>query len=261
MLFLKRALAGLFLLPLLATGCTATVTGGEGGGGGGGGEDCEGPAPGDWCGGYSCVDGKWEPNPTFAPCGPACPEAKPAEGSNCAEDGQTCSYPGEVFDCGPSEPGEVELRCVGGAWTTMAKRCQPPLECPDELPVAGTDCSGWDMAYHCAYSAESGCGPTHAVAACDGSVWSVEATQSCEDCSDLGDPASCSASPACRWLVPGCGEAPLGEAGCYPKEDCTETSCGEGEACSKVTHDPCWNSSCEACGADAMICEPALPAG
>jgi hypothetical protein len=90
------------------------------------------------------------------------------------------------------------------------------------------------------------------------SFWEVAApscTPKVPDCASYGNSAVCDADTTCRWLVPGCGEGETGfEPACFPIDDCTGDSCGQDAECITLNHDPCWNSKCGACGADANVC-------
>jgi hypothetical protein len=81
----------------------------------------------------------------------------------------------------------------------------------------------------------------------------------------------CLASPDCRWLVPGCGDAmrALPRSGCFAKSDlncASDAACSGGKRC--ATHDinPCYQPSggggvsgigggaCAACGMIVNLC-------
>ncbi len=68
--------------------------------------------------------------------------------------------------------------------------------------------------------------------------------------------AACGADPACRWLVPGCGDPPLPAAGCFALGDCAPDACAPGLVCQIAVYDPCTLAGCAACGADALLCLP-----
>lgn len=75
------------------------------------------------------------------------------------------------------------------------------------------------------------------------------------DCTLL-DEAGCEAA-GCRYLVPGCTDPALPEAGCFPADDCqTDADCGAGLTCQDAVYDPCAGEDCDACGASARICLP-----
>lgn len=238
--------------------CGSTVIGGDG-------DDdpqtCEGqprPLSDGWCPpAWSCVDGEWVDTAGACPQ-PTCPMNRPGDGESCELIGQSCFYE-ELVDCGGGG-GTVTATCTEEGWQTAWPRCQPPLECPTELPEAGTDCTGWDYAYYCQFAVQKSCGEVYAVAACNyvdgGMLWDVQIPQNCGGCADHVGADGCEADGACRWLVPGCSENPLPTAGCFPKDDCTTTGCTDAQVCATVTVDPCWDSLCEACGASASVCLP-----
>ncbi len=74
-------------------------------------------------------------------------------------------------------------------------------------------------------------------------------------CADHTDVEPCTEDQRCRWLVPGCTEPELPAPGCFPAEDCKDSSvCTEGRTCQERIYNPCWNSNCLACGASAQVC-------
>jgi hypothetical protein len=218
-------------------------------------KECSEPPPpsGGWCPAYwSCIDGEWMD--TAGACPDPCPEVQPSSGEACnAPIGHTCTYQG--YPCG-DQPATITMECTNEGWVTLVPRCLPEPECPDEVPIAGGDCSEWPLAYACPYEVETACGLKLANASCDGSSWSVTLDSTCESCAELDSAAACSADAACRWLVPGCGEPPLETEGCYPAANCND-DCDEGEQCTMVVHNPCWNDLCDQCGAEANVCLPA----
>ena len=61
----------------------------------------------------------------------------------------------------------------------------------------------------------------------------------------------------CRWLEPGCGENPLGAAGCFDAAPCSEGSClFDDEVCTTVEINPCAGLECDACSAPESLCIP-----
>ena len=81
------------------------------------------------------------------------------------------------------------------------------------------------------------------------------------DCENLTTPDGCEGRSDCRWLVPGCVDEEdaqiLPEAGCYPAENCHETSeCTGEDICQQVTIDPCWDTDCHSCAASVNVCDP-----
>jgi hypothetical protein len=210
------------------------------------------PATGTCPPSWQCIDGEWMD--TAGACPDPCPSSSPAPGSSCNVIGQTCSYEEWVDEpCGDEGMDWVDYTCTGDGWARMINYCQPEPECPDEMPIDGSDCSGWYDAYACRYQVDTACGTKMAWGHCDGVIWHFELDESCPTCGELQDSAACEADPACRWLEPGCGEPALSQAGCFPLEDCTD-ACGEGQTCTTVWTNPCWNSLCDACGAETNVC-------
>jgi hypothetical protein len=254
-------LASLLGLPLaLAWGCNS-VSSADGDVG----DECGDPPPpqmeSECPPAWQCIDGDWVDTAGACP-EPECPELEPSDSGACSEIGQQCSYWHEDEPCG-EEQGYHDYQCGDGGWTLVGTRCSPPPECPFVLPVAGTDCSEYPLASACPFEIEGECGPTMALAQCiddgAGPLWNVIAADSC-DCSVQADPTSCEEA-GCRWLVPGCGDSPLWQTGCFPAEDCTADSCGEGYVCAEVSVNPCWNEACDACGAPAAVCDILIGTG
>ena len=255
-------LASLLGLPLaLAWGCDSSVSSDGADGADDDGGDCGPPPPPEMeneCPpAWQCIDGTWVDTAGACP-EPECPDLEVSAGAACSHEGQSCSYFHEDEPCG-EEQGYHDYQCMEHTWTLVGTRCSPPPECPFELPEAGTDCSEFPQAA-CPFEVQGECGPTVAFATCDSNeddlLWTVIVGDSC-DCTAQGDPASCE-DVGCRWLVPGCGDAPLWQEGCYPADDCTADSCGDGYVCSEVSVNPCWNQACDACSAPAAICDMLL---
>lgn len=251
-------LSPLALLTILsAAACGSTVSGSDDGDDGPG--DCgEAPPLGmikDCPQTWVCIDGEWMD--TAGACPDPCPPSQPADGETCPYPGTSCDYDDE-FDCGGG--GTVTSTCTEEGWVSMTLFCQPEPECPDELPLNGAGCDGWDFAYYCAYDVETSCGIVQASASCDfveaGPTWSVQLLDGCPSCDAHFTAETCDANPACQWLEPGCGDPALAIAGCFPAEPCTADSCDEGETCIGVVIDPCWKTLCNACGEERDVCEP-----
>lgn len=249
------------LLVAVTSGCGATITvDGDDGEGGEGGfiVSCGEPPPpsGGYCPPiWECVDGEWIDLGGACP-EPTCPSDQPTYGSSCEVLGQLCEYYSDD-DCGYGSTAE----CTEEGWIVYELLCSPPPECPEEAPIAGTSCAGWDYAYDCYYTTVSDCGDVTLWAYCDFEQgWSVVPDSFCEPCG-YHDASGCEADPACRWAVPGCGDLPLPEAGCFPEAGCTETGCPLDESCTTVTIDPCWASECDACGAPFDVCLPSMDGG
>lgn len=189
-----------------------------------------------------------------------CPEEAPANGDACDFEIGSCTYEGQ---CG--EP--FNATCEVDGWSVDTEvSCNPPPPCPQELPGEGDACelTPGGTPIGCSYEVSTACGPQIAEAECGVSeqsgevVWFV-ALPTCKpkvpDCGAYRDSAPCDADTTCRWLVPGCGEGEADfEPACFPIDDCSGDSCGPDAECVTVNHDPCWNSGCGACGADASVC-------
>ena len=246
-------LAGL-ALPVLALGCQVTVTNGE---------DCgEMPAVDLECGyGLECVDGEWVSVSQGDALCEACPESLPADGDACSTIGMECEYYGYQGECG-EESTPVYAECTDSGWVSYWTRCQPEPVCPDTLPAAGTDCSGWDEAYWCNYEVacdELAMVSMHCDFASDPPLWVVDSgSPTCGlTCDVFADRESCATNAACQWLEPGCaGEDQIAiTAGCFPVNDCLATgACGEQQICAELVYDPCFEQPCDACGATTYQC-------
>ncbi len=243
---------------LFALACGSTVVDDDDDGtGGDGGSECGPPPPGSgngWCPAiYACIDGEWQDTSGACP-EPECPASAPPEGETCLLENQACNY--GAGPCLQDPPGDF-YRCVNGAWF-LESACEPVSDCPDGLPIDGSDCTGWENANDCYYDITVPCSADQDVAdaSCDVSTltWKVAMPASCEGC-PYADAASCEADAACRWLVPGCGENPLVAAGCAPVADCAPDSCADGATCSTYDAHPCWNTLCDSCSAPVSICE------
>ena len=151
-----------------------------------------------------------------------------------------------------------------GEWELVEELCYPG-ECPVEAPAAGDLCD-IDPSLQCSYDVATPCGPQQMTLTCasDGlgaSWWQVASLPVCqvdpEQCQQYGDGALCDADPGCRWLLPGCGGGPTVPTGCYPVGDCDVIGCDAWAGCLMgIDHDPCWNSSCDACGSTVNVCVP-----
>lgn len=212
--------------------------------------------PGSWCPpSYQCIGGEWVDTGGDCP-EPACPQTKPATGDDCAMIGQSCYYE-EDIECGPIE--QVQAICTDAGWQLMSNYCQPEPICPDEMPVPGTDCTGWYDAFFCLYSVQTPCGEQMANITCQpidsGNVWTLEMSVSCGACDSYGTEAQCGADPACQWLTPGCDGNPVA-TGCYPVQGCDVIPCADTEVCVAQSYDPCYGSDCGACAASYFTCVP-----
>lgn len=211
------------------------------------------------------ADGTWDVEYTGT-CNPPppveCPTATPIDGDDCFEP-QNCSY-GDP--CG----GSVNASCDGVTWTVEYSNdtCNPPPPCPGELPEEGSECNltPGGVPEGCVFAAETPCGVQMVGGVClqsaEGTfVWDLEVPE-CNPqvpaCETYTNSALCDADTTCRWLTPGCDEGPsvVFDTGCYPIADCTANGCEAEEACTQITFDPCWNSNCDACGAQANVCLP-----
>lgn len=222
---------------------------------------CEGERPeipeNAWCPpSYECIDGQWVDTAGACP-EPLCPDYKPSDGTSCQVVGQVCNYQ-EDIPCGETE--QVSVHCTDNGWIATYNYCQPEPECPDDLPVAGTDCAGWDFAYSCQYLLQTACGEEMVFLACTGTeqgqTWTIQSGSTCAICKDHDTDAECALAPECQWLTPGCGDEPT-QTGCYPKVGCDVAGCPTDDSiCVETTYDPCYGQPCEACGASFFACLP-----
>jgi hypothetical protein len=226
------------------------------------GDSCEGDLTCDYSDACSVEmvcgeDGVWVDN--SPPCNPPPPEVPCAERLDQPCVGaETCE--GEDFGCGP-EPYE----CVDGAWTNQGLSCNPPPPCPVEAPAEGTPCEvGFGPPVGCVYAMDTACGPAMVAAECvqaspeEPLVWEwivPTCTPTEPACASYANSTLCQADATCRWLTPGCGDTPSDfPAGCYAADDCDPASCTAGTSCTTVIYDPCFDSNCNACAADAQVC-------
>ncbi len=200
-------------------------------------------------------------------CPEQCPEAELADGRPCDQVGMKCTY----FDKGCLE--EYDAECTADGWFADYPQCLPEgLDCPESEPAAGTPCElplSTLPGELCEYRTDTPCGEQHTGYDCRLSElsqqyeWTPVSVPTCEvgadECQTYASSAQCEADTACAWRVPGCGDgqgAPEIEMGCYASSDCTVSGCGDWGTCTLVTVDPCWNSLCNACGAEENVCIP-----
>jgi hypothetical protein len=180
----------------------------------------------------------------------------PETGGDCPLIGMECPYQVEE-PCGPVTQRTYE--CTADGWSTIYPACSPEPTCPDEMPLPGSDCSGWEYPYFCQYDVFCGDQISTVAMSCDYTdppLWKVDTFPAECSCGLIGDAAACSVMEGCRWLVPGCGDGPQVAEGCYPAADCQVDACPPTDTCVVLGYDPCWNSKCEACGADTGVCQP-----
>ena len=204
---------------------------------------------------FQCAEGTWETGAQDCLSPPVdCWSA--SEGDFCAVPGDSC--------------GEGAGWCAGGfentcgddhRWHTGyyegANCCPEWAQCPATEPYEGEACDPCYDATDCSY--EGFCGGSYASCGQDG-VWHV-AVSDCppppiDPCAELGTQADCEAT-GCRWLIPGCGEPALPNAGCFAPTDCTPGDCySPYSSCQEVVIDPCWDKACAACGMTVSLCLP-----
>ena len=237
----------------MAAGCQTEVRFEHGPGG-----ECGDPPPlaDGWCPpAWSCIDGQWVD--TAGACRQECPAEPPPDGSACAPIGQACHYDEFVpGNCGYDVL--TDAVCTVNGWISTISGyddCEQFPDCPTELPLAGSDCSDWYNAYACDWQVDTPCGNQWVTGYCDGTNWVVDPVPACGNCAQNTDAAICSIDPSCQWLEPGCGGPPLPQAGCFPADGC-DSGCTPGETCTTVVVNPCWNSLCDACGAETDVCLP-----
>jgi hypothetical protein len=241
-----RTLTLISLAALPLTACSSIVTT----------DDCDGAPPVTECGTFECVGGEWEFDESSCNL---CPVGQPTDGTPCDAEGLVCRYAGEG-PCGP--PGaEVAVECVGSVWVSQTTRCTLP-PCPVEQPAIGSDCGAYGLSTLCSYFVQCDSPVALNLTCVDdgtGPKWSPSSPEPvCGTCEAATDPASCAANPSCAWRVPGCddeGNVAIQE-GCYPAEDCsTSLACSDpSRSCVVVVVDPCWDSMCDACGAQLGVC-------
>jgi hypothetical protein len=195
-----------------------------------------------------------------------CPATVPTSGDACDADllDVGCSYDDPCT-------GTVTATCTAGGWTLEYEgTCNPPPpeECPVTRPAVGEACGSALVPPSCDYPIDTACGPATVTLVCEldpittTEIWQVTASPTCDqpiDCSTL-DPTVCGAHTQCRYLVPGCGDGPppagFENGGCFAVMDCGAAECGADQTCTVVTYNPCYQSECAACGADASVCLP-----
>lgn len=262
MTLLRFGFAAALLLPL--AGCESLIQIDDGGGGSGGNSEC-GPRPksDSWCPPiYECIDGEWVVDGSAGACPePACPTSQPQTGDPCQKIGQKCSY---WLDepCGEGT-SEYVSTCTETGWMTAYNICQPEPTCPKEMPLEGSDCSGWEYPYFCQYDVACLDTITPVSMSCDYGTdppaWRVDSPAVCPGCEIIGDASSCLATTGCQWLVPGCGEGLQVTEGCYPMTDCLQDGCSGGDVCTPYEHNPCWNALCDSCSAPIGFCQSPPP--
>ena len=181
-----------------------------------------------------------------------------------AQEGDTCAFPGD--GCGEDSGfcgGSFFHECgEDHRWHSFSSGggggCCPMVgPCPLAVPKNGDSCDPCFGPAWCTY--ENACGGAYATCGAEGS-WQV-AIDDCppppsDSCAIHGAEADCKSDPACRWLVPGCGDPKLPQAGCFPSLDCAPDGCAAGLSCQKAVIDPCYGKACNTCSADALLCLP-----
>ncbi|APR82259.1 Hypothetical protein A7982_07608 [Minicystis rosea] len=191
-------------------------------------------------------------------CQPAAVDCWAAsEGDVCANPGESCGEGGECGggffnDCGDDHLWHTSYADGGDC-------CWEENTCSGQAPYEGQPCIACDPVT-CEYPSDCSLSVLSATCGPDG-VWHLSVEDDCPppppfDCANLDTQEACISQSGCRWLVPGCGEPALPEAGCFASTDCTpsDDACGPGESCQEVVFNPCWDSNCDACGAPAHVC-------
>lgn len=205
---------------------------------------CNGTAPdtGDSCSAAVCVDGHWQTtysggcNPP-PPLATACPGVEPGAGTSCA--GYIHDLRCEYDFCGGIT---ATRRCNGSTflWEELISpgACNPPrpeLECPDEMPLAGSDCSF--AGQQCRYD---GClGPGTSVAICGSGQWTTAYSSS----------ASCN-PPAIQPVCP-TRELSAGESCAFEGQVCSNALCSAASRDGLVCSAGAWRATVLSCEADA----------
>ncbi|MFT3767026.1 MAG: hypothetical protein QM820_16130 [Minicystis sp.] len=202
---------------------------------------------------FSCTaDHVWfASNPTCEPIPVPCEDAH--DGDFCLVPGESC---GDLGECG----GQTTDCGDDHRWMTTYYDdfcCGAPFGCPEQLPVAGQVCDPCTDASGCGFPAD--CGTVYADCGDDG-FWH---TYLDGDCPMITDPCKmhfaedeCGADPTCRWLVPGCSQPALPQAGCFAIDECTPGGCGPFATCEQVEIDPCYKKGCDACSTGTSVCLP-----
>jgi hypothetical protein len=246
---------------------TTTTTSGAGGGSGGGAPGCPAtrPVDGTACekgltctygdescsNSFMCPEGTWMTDHHVCP--PTCPASLPSPQSSCGVEGLSCDYPQGQYHCS----GET-AQCANGQWE-VSGYTSSCVTCDAAPPEEGTSCNPC-CPYDCTYPTD-GC--PDLVVSCvpdaGGATW--HRTGGCPPppnvfCQGASGPAACEQMPSCRWLQPGCGESPIPQKGCYPKDDCVAgQACADpSQACTTVDFDPCYKGDCNACSKSASVC-------
>ncbi|MDI1446053.1 hypothetical protein [Polyangium sp. 6x1] len=195
---------------------------------------------------------------------PGCPQEAPTTGEACS-DVLTCKYELDI-GCGPQP---ATANCDGTSWSINTDiSCNPPIPepCPAEMPSQGAACLG---PLTCSYEFDVGCGPQTATATCQDGSWSIDAGISCNPpiptdnpadmCQYIATEEECATVETCRWLVPGCGDPALSQAGCFAAQDCVGVTCGDAKTCQEASINPCHNQPCDACSMTVKLCLPPGP--
>lgn len=158
----------------------------------------------------------------------------------------------------------IALPACGSTIETITNPPPPPA-CPDLAPAQGEPCE--EAGQVCEYPDEcSGTYTATCIAGPSGAAWATSVNgPPCnppppEFCLNYTTSDQCEADSFCRWMVPGCGDAPLAAPGCYPAMGCdVDTDCLNGGTCQKVSVVPecaqanC-NPCCDSCGETVGIC-------
>lgn len=196
-----------------------------------------------------------------ADAGPSVPKGVPCglenSGKPCAPVGDECIY---LHECGATTLycGEDNLWLLWDFTEPCCNGCCGDACLPDP-PHAGEPCDRCFDGSGCYYGIDIGCGLDAGVSlSCDPSTsaWQVD-VPACDlpadACKLHATAGECEADATCRWLVPGCDGAALAAEGCFAAQDCL--ACGEGEACTPVTVDPCPGEDCGSCADPAWVCQ------
>lgn len=142
------------------------------------------------------------------------------------EEGSSCEGFDEGLTCETSEDTCEGFRCAPtGKWELVANSCNPPpplvTECPEELPGAGTSCSGYQKNLRCEDPSKS-CPPMppYTIACGEDGTWEV-----------VHGPVKCNPPPPPITECPNPKELPNGGTSCaayqpglkceYPAQSCS----------------------------------------
>src|SRR5262249_15545707 len=129
--------------------------------------------------------------------------------------------------------------------------CPVQVGCPKSLPTVGAPCKS--PGETCPFDFPGTCAG-HFVATCEAGGWQVsDESPPCAPACAYPDATTCAADPACQWPRPRRAAEPTWPAGCFAT--CGPDSvCPNGQVCTPIDVDPCWDKGCDACSMVAYAC-------